>query len=107
MNPSFDQLQSYPFQKLAALTGAVTPPPELKRISLHIGEPKHPTPEFIKRALTENLGGLANYPTTLGAPSLRIAIAEWMRRRYALTDINAETQIIPVNGSREALFAFA
>ena len=107
MNPSFDQLQSYPFQKLAALTGAVTPPPELKRISLHIGEPKHPTPEFIKRALTENLGGLANYPTTLGAPSLRIAIAEWMRRRYALTDINAETQIIPVNGSREALFAFS
>ena len=107
MNPSFDQLQSYPFQKLAALTGAVTPPPELKRISLHIGEPKHPTPEFIKRALTENLGGLANYPTTLGAPSLRIAIAEWMRRRYGLTDINAETQIIPVNGSREALFAFA
>ena len=57
MNPSFGQLQSYPFQKLAALTGAVTPPPELKRISLHIGEPKHPTPEFIKRALTENLGG--------------------------------------------------
>jgi len=107
MNPSFDQLQSYPFQKLAALTGAVTPPPELKRISLHIGEPKHPTPEFIKRALTENLGGLANYPTTLGAPSLRVAIAEWMRRRYGLTDINAETQIIPVNGSREALFAFA
>jgi N-succinyldiaminopimelate aminotransferase len=107
MNPSFDQLQSYPFQKLAALTGAVTPPSELKRISLHIGEPKHPTPEFIKRALTENLGGLANYPTTLGAPSLRIAIAEWMRRRYGLTDINAETQIIPVNGSREALFAFA
>jgi N-succinyldiaminopimelate aminotransferase len=107
MNPSFDQLQSYPFQKLAALTGAVTPPSELKRISLHIGEPKHATPEFIKRALTENLGGLANYPTTLGAPSLRIAIAEWMRRRYGLTDINAETQIIPVNGSREALFAFA
>ena len=107
MNPSFDQLQSYPFQKLAALTGAVTPPPELKRISLHIGEPKHPTPEFIKRALTENLGGLANYPTTLGAPSLRVAVAEWMRRRYGLTDINAETQIIPVNGSREALFAFA
>jgi N-succinyldiaminopimelate aminotransferase len=107
MNPAFDQLQSYPFQKLAALTGAVTPPSELKRISLHIGEPKHPTPEFIKRALMENLGGLANYPTTLGAPSLRIAIAEWMRRRYGLTDLNAETQIIPVNGSREALFAFA
>ena len=107
MNPAFDQLQSYPFQKLAALTGGVTPDPQLKAISLHIGEPKHPTPEFIKRALTDNLAGLANYPTTLGGAALRIAIAAWLQRRYGLNKIDAETQIIPVNGSREALFAFA
>jgi N-succinyldiaminopimelate aminotransferase len=107
MNPAFDQLQSYPFQKLAALTRGVAPDPQLKPISLHIGEPKHPTPDFIKRALTDNLGGLANYPTTLGAPGLRTAIAGWLQRRYGLKAIDAETQIIPVNGSREALFAFA
>ncbi len=107
MNPAFDQLQSYPFQKLAALTGAVTTNPELKPISLHIGEPKHPTPEFIKRALIDNLAGLANYPTTLGGATLRTAIAGWLQRRYGLNKIDAESQIIPVNGSREALFAFA
>ncbi|MDB5812602.1 MAG: succinyldiaminopimelate transaminase [Betaproteobacteria bacterium] len=107
MNPAFDQLQSYPFQKLTALTRGITPNPQLKPISLHIGEPKHPTPEFIKRALTDNLGGLANYPTTLGAPALREAIAGWLKRRYGLQAVNAETEIIPVNGSREALFAFA
>src|SRR4051812_11362210 len=107
MNPAFDQLQSYPFQKLAALTRGVVPNPQLKPISLHIGEPKHPTPEFIKRTLTDNLGGLASYPTTLGAPALRTAIAGWLQRRYGLHEIDAETQIIPVNGSREALFAFA
>ncbi len=107
MNPAFDQLQSYPFQKLASLTSGVTPNPQLKPISLHIGEPKHPTPDFIKRALTDNLGGLANYPTTLGAPALREAIAQWLQRRYGLKNISAENEIIPVNGSREALFAFA
>jgi N-succinyldiaminopimelate aminotransferase len=107
MNPAFDQLQSYPFQKLAALTSGITPNPKLKPISLHIGEPKHPTPEFIKRALIDNLGGLANYPTTLGAPALRNAIAGWLKQRYGLQEINAEAEIIPVNGSREALFAFA
>jgi len=107
MNPTFDSLQSYPFQKLAALTGGVTPNPQLKPISLHIGEPKHPTPDFIKRALIENLAGLANYPTTLGGADLRTAIAQWLQRRYGLKEISAETQIIPVNGSREALFAFA
>jgi N-succinyldiaminopimelate aminotransferase len=107
MNPAFDQLQSYPFQKLAALTGGVTPNPQLKPVSLHIGEPKHPTPDFIKRALTENLAGLANYPTTLGGAGLRTAIAHWLQRRYGLKEISAENQIIPVNGSREALFAFA
>jgi N-succinyldiaminopimelate aminotransferase len=107
MNPALDRLQSYPFQKLGALLAGVIPNPQLKPISLHIGEPKHPTPGFICRALTDNLAGLANYPTTLGAESLRVAIARWLQRRYGLTDISAENQIIPVNGSREALFAFA
>ena len=80
MNPAFDQLQSYPFQKLASLTRGIVPNAQLKPIALHIGEPKHTTPEFIKRTLTEHLGGLANYPTTLGAPSLRIAIGDWLKR---------------------------
>lgn len=107
MNPAFDQLQSYPFQKLATLTRGITPNAQFKPISLHIGEPKHPTPEFIKLALTENLAGLAHYPSTLGGEPLRVAIAQWLQRRYGLTRISADTQIIPVNGSREALFAFA
>ncbi|MCW5606397.1 MAG: aminotransferase class I/II-fold pyridoxal phosphate-dependent enzyme, partial [Burkholderiales bacterium] len=106
MNPDLDRLQSYPFQKLSALLSGVTPDPALKPISLHIGEPKHPTPEFIKKALADNLGGLANYPTTLGGEGLRIAIAEWLRLRHDV-GLDPHTEIIPINGSREALFAFA
>ena len=107
MNPDLDRLQSYPFQKLTALLQGVTPNPQASPISLYIGEPKHPTPEFIRKALADNLGGLASYPTTLGAEGLRTAIAEWLRRRYGLKQIDAQSEIIPVNGSREALFAFA
>lgn len=107
MNPNLDRLQSYPFQKLTALLAGATPNPKLQPIMLHIGEPKHPTPEFIKRALADNLAGLASYPPTLGAESLRSAIADWLKRRYGLTAIDPQTEIIPVNGSREALFAFA
>ena len=107
MNPDLDRLQNYPFQKLSALLQGVTPNPGLKPISLHIGEPKHPTPQFIRDALVENLGGLANYPTTLGGENLRVAIAGWLMQRYGLKGVDARTQIIPVNGSREALFAFA
>jgi N-succinyldiaminopimelate aminotransferase len=107
VNPDLDRLQSYPFQKLAALLAGVTPNPALKPISLHIGEPKHPTPQFIKQALADHLDGLARYPTTLGGEGLRLAIAEWLKGRYGLTAIDPQTEIIPVNGSREALFAFA
>ncbi len=107
MNPNLDRLQSYPFQKLGTLLAGVAPNPALKPISLHIGEPKHPTPAFIKQALADNLDGLAVYPTTLGGEGLRIAIAGWLKRRYGLSTIDAQTEIIPVNGSREALFAFA
>ncbi|MBI4195458.1 MAG: succinyldiaminopimelate transaminase [Betaproteobacteria bacterium] len=107
MNPILDRLQSYPFQKLTALLAGTRPKPGLKPIALHIGEPKHPTPEFIKRTLAENLAGLSTYPATLGGEGLRIAIADWLKQRHGLTGIDPQTEIIPVNGSREALFAFA
>ena len=107
MNPHLAQLQPYPFEKLRQLLAGITPNPNLREIKLSIGEPQHATPAFIKEALTAGLGGLANYPTTLGNPALRQAITRWMERRYGLSGIDTETQIIPVNGSREALFAFA
>lgn len=107
MNPNLNRLQAYPFQKLHKLFEGVTPNPALPPISLHIGEPKHATPAFIRRALTDNLAGLAHYPTTLGSKALRISIAAWLMRRYHLPAINPNTEIIPVNGSREALFSFA
>jgi len=107
MNPDLNQLQPYPFQKLAKLFGTVTPNKELKAISLHIGEPKHETPRFIKEALIAGLDGLANYPTTIGSDALRSAIANWLARRYGIPTPDAKTQVLPVNGSREALFAFA
>ena len=107
MNPELDRLQTYPFQKLTALLQGVAPNPQVKPITLYIGEPKHPTPEFIRATLAGNLEGLATYPLTLGAEGLRIAIADWLKRRYGLTHISAQSEIIPVNGTREALFAFA
>lgn len=107
MNRDLDKLQPYPFQKLAKLFGEVTPNAALKPISLHIGEPKHATPTFIKDALIAGLDGLANYPTTIGSDALRSAIANWLTRRYSIPMPDAKTQVLPVNGSREALFAFA
>lgn len=81
--------------------------PDLPHISSSLGEPTHPTPEFISKALVDNLGGLSRYPTTLGGLALREAIAAWLKCRYGLLEMNPEREIIPVNGSREALFAFA
>jgi N-succinyldiaminopimelate aminotransferase len=107
MNPDLERLQPYPFQKLSALLQGATPPATLSPINISIGEPKHPTPEFIKRALTENLDGLASYPATIGTEPLRVAIARWLQRRYALPHIDPAKEVLPVNGSREALFAFA
>ncbi len=106
MNPHLAQLQPYPFEKLRALFAGVTPNPQYKEIKLSIGEPQHPTPAFIMEALANGLKGLANYPTTQGIPTLRQAIAAWCQRRYDLA-LNPETEILPVNGSREALFSFA
>jgi len=107
MNPNLDRLQSYPFEKLRTLYAGITPPAGLNEIRLHIGEPQHPTPQFIKDVLIANLGGLANYPTTNGSADLRRAIADWLAQRYGVPPLDADTQVLPVNGSREALFAIA
>ncbi len=107
VNPHLDKLQPYPFEKLRQLFAQVTPNDQFKAISLGMGEPKHPTPPFIAQALIDNIGGLATYPTTVGTEALRSAIAGWLERRYGLPAINPATQVLPVNGSREALFAFA
>lgn len=107
MNPNLDLLQPYPFQRLRDLFSGITPNANFSPINLSIGEPKHATPQLIKDALTANLNGLASYPTTIGVPALREAISAWIARRYNIAAPNAETAILPVNGSREALFAFA
>jgi N-succinyldiaminopimelate aminotransferase len=107
VNPQLALLQPYPFERLRKLFAGITPPAALPPISLSIGEPKHPTPALILEALAAGAKGLANYPTTIGAPALREAIAGWLRRRHALTALDADTQVLPVLGSREALFAFA
>ena len=107
MNPRLQSLQPYPFEKLRGLFEGAKPNPGLAHISLGIGEPRHPTPELIKRALSENLAKLAAYPPTAGGDPLRQAIAEWLVRRYGLRAIDWKTEVLPVNGSREALFAFA
>ncbi|HJV01975.1 MAG TPA: succinyldiaminopimelate transaminase [Burkholderiaceae bacterium] len=107
MNPHLDKLQSYPFEKLRQLFGQVQPNHQHTAISLGMGEPKHPTPPFIQQALIDNIAGLANYPTTIGTEALRGAIAGWLERRYGIPALDRATQVLPVNGSREALFALA
>ena len=107
MNPDLNHLQPYPFEKLRHLFAGVVPAPALGEIKLSIGEPQHETPPFIQRALADNLAGLASYPATQGSDALRQAIAAWIARRYAVAAPDAMTQVLPVNGSREALFAFA
>ncbi len=106
MNPLLSRLQPYPFERLKQLFAGVTPNPDLKPISLGIGEPKHATPEFIKQALSAGLGALAAYPATAGEPKLRTAFTDWLQKRYGLA-LDPSTQVLPVNGSREALFSLA
>ncbi|WP_312759950.1 succinyldiaminopimelate transaminase [Pulveribacter sp.] len=105
MNPRLSLLQPYPFERLRQLFAGVTPSPDHAPISLGIGEPRHATPAFIQRALCDGLDGLASYPSTSGDPALRQAFTGWLQRRYRLT-LDAATQVLPVNGSREALFSF-
>jgi N-succinyldiaminopimelate aminotransferase len=106
MNPLLSTLHPYPFERLRALMHGVVPNPALRPISLGIGEPKHATPALIKDALANHLVGLASYPATAGEPALRDAITQWVQRRYGVA-LNPATQVLPVNGSREALFALA
>jgi len=106
MNPRLNTLQPYPFEKLRTLLGGVVPP-ALPPIRLSIGEPQHATPPFVRSAVVEHLDGLSSYPTTAGLDALRESIAAWFGRRYALPGLDAMSQVLPVNGTREALFAFA
>jgi N-succinyldiaminopimelate aminotransferase len=106
MNPLLGKLHPYPFERLKALAREITPNAAYPAISLGIGEPRHATPAFIEQALVEALPGLSSYPATAGEPALREAFAGWLRRRYGVR-VDPQTQTLPVNGSREALFALA
>jgi N-succinyldiaminopimelate aminotransferase len=109
MNPDLNRLQPYPFQRINELKAGITPPTDKSLVSLAIGEPKHPTPEIILKTLCDNVSGVASYPLTKGSAELRQAIANWLIHRFNLpaNSLNSETQVVPVNGTREALFAFA
>ena len=106
MNPLLGKLQPYPFERLRALTAQITPNPALRPISLGLGEPKHATPALIEDALVAALKGLSVYPPTAGSPVLREAFTDWLQRRYGVA-LDPATQVLPVGGSREALFAIA
>jgi N-succinyldiaminopimelate aminotransferase len=106
MNPLLQRLNPYPFERLRELTRGITPNPAYRPISLGIGEPRHDTPALVHQAITSSLDGLATYPATAGEPALRQACADWVQRRYNVT-LDAATQVLPVNGTREALFALA
>lgn len=109
MNANLARLQSYPFEKLAGLKAGVTPPAGKSPIALSIGEPQHPAPVFVAETLCRHLHGLSSYPLTRGGEELRQAIADWATRRFSLTvdSLTPEHHVLPVNGTREALFAFA
>jgi N-succinyldiaminopimelate aminotransferase len=109
MTPYLKSLHPYPFEKLAQLKRGIVPPDNKEHIALSIGEPAHATPHLIQEALLTHLHGLSKYPTTKGMPELRAAIADWLSRRFDVPSelIDPETQVLPVNGTREALFSFA
>jgi len=109
MNPNLARLQPYPFERLNALKSGLTPPADKEHIALSIGEPKHPTPAFISEAIISHMHGLAQYPLTRGSDELRESITSWLSRRFHIptNDIDAGRHVLPVNGTREALFAFA
>mgnify|MGYP001156007014 CR=1 FL=1 len=107
MNPDLERLQPYPFEKLRQLFADLTPNPARRPIALAIGEPSHPSPAFVLDTLADNLDKLSKYPGTKGIPELRQTIADWLQRRFQLSALDPERQVLPVNGTREALFAFA
>ena len=106
MNPHLQQLQPYPFARLREAVQGIVPPAHLTEIPLYIGEPKHPAPRVIRDALLQSLDELSKYPLTLGLPELRQACADWLKRRYDGLTLNPDSEILPVLGSREALFSF-
>ena len=106
MNPDLQRLQPYPFEKLRALFADLEPA-DKPAINLGVGEPKHAAPEPVLERLRQELPQVARYPATRGIPELRGTIASWLEQRYALDAVDAESQVLPVNGTREALFAFA
>ncbi len=107
MNPRLDLLKPYPFERLRALFAGVTPPAGVTPVNLSIGEPRHPTPKLVLDALAAGGAGLSHYPMTIGPAALREAIASWLAARHAIPLPDPATQVLPVLGSREALFAFA
>ncbi|HHH44398.1 MAG TPA: succinyldiaminopimelate transaminase [Gammaproteobacteria bacterium] len=109
MNPNLTRLEPYPFERLAELLAGVTPPARLETIRLSIGEPKHPTPGFITEAVIEHLHGLSQYPATRGSEALRESICAWLTQRFSLPEnsLRPERNVLPVSGTREALFAVA
>ncbi len=109
MNPDLSRLQPYPFEKLAQLKAGITPDKAYRVINLGVGEPKHSPPSFVTEELITHLHGLASYPATRGMPALREAAAAWLITRFSLpaNSIDAERHLLPVNGTREALFSFA
>ncbi|MGH8170617.1 MAG: aminotransferase class I/II-fold pyridoxal phosphate-dependent enzyme, partial [Steroidobacteraceae bacterium] len=107
MNPLLTRLHAYPFERLARLKSGVSPPVGLTPIDMWIGEPRHEPPASVLAALRDNLHRLGNYPATAGLPELRAACARWLERRYGLGDGSVDpSMVLPVNGTREALFAF-
>ena len=106
MNPGFRRLSAYPFERLAELKKGLVPPSHLSHIALSIGEPKHEPPSFVIDTLRANLADLGSYPATRGLPELRAAAANWVRRRFDLPAVDGDSQVLPVAGTREALFAF-
>ncbi len=108
MNPQLELLHAYPFERLARLKAGMTPPAGLPHIAMSIGEPQHAAPPFVIETLRANLDKLGSYPATAGLPEMRAACANWLQRRFSLPagSVNPDTMVLPVNGTREALFAF-
>ena len=109
MNPDLNRLQPYPFERIKSLKEGIAPPDDKSLISLSIGEPKHKCPDFITQAVSDNLVDFQQYPLTKGGAALRTIISQWLEQRFTLgaQTIDPDQHVIPVNGTREALFAFA
>lgn len=107
MNPNLEKLQPYPFEKLRHLLEGANPPQHLEHIPLSIGEPKHPAPSFALQCLFDNADKYGQYPASKGLPQLRSAIANWLEKRFNLTSVDADSQVLPLQGTREGLFAIA